>query len=161
CGDCKKSCFIQCIESSCNEAVDVTLGPTHGCVLLEDGSAWCWGKNEHGQLGDGTTSDRSAPVKAHLPSPAAQISAAGPSHYETGSSESYTCATMTNGSLTCWGSSHHGQLGNNQVAGDVRVPTKVDSLAGVSQVAASNAHTCVVKTDGSVSCWGRDGNDIG
>ncbi len=43
-------------------AVSVACGYAHSCALLKDGSVWCWGQNNHGQLGDGTTTDRASPA---------------------------------------------------------------------------------------------------
>jgi alpha-tubulin suppressor-like RCC1 family protein len=48
-------------------AIAVALGYDHSCALLADADIWCWGRNQHGQLGDGTTTDRIAPVRVLAP----------------------------------------------------------------------------------------------
>ncbi|MBI4702073.1 MAG: hypothetical protein HY744_13135 [Deltaproteobacteria bacterium] len=53
-----------CCAGSCTgEVVDVAAGGYHTCAVKTDGTLWCWGWNEYGQLGDGTTQDRSLPVQ--------------------------------------------------------------------------------------------------
>ncbi|HCF88757.1 MAG TPA: hypothetical protein DER41_02250, partial [Firmicutes bacterium] len=44
----------------------ITAGLSHTVALKDDGTVWAWGYNAYGQLGDGTTSDRSAPVQVFL-----------------------------------------------------------------------------------------------
>lgn len=71
----------------------------HTCALLEDGDVWCWGANDRGQLGDGTTIDRAAPVRVPLAAAASAISAGG----------EHTCAILGE-EVSCWGDNQRGQL---------------------------------------------------
>jgi len=73
----------------------------HTCALLEDGSVWCWGANDRGQLGDGTTEDALVPVRAQLDTRAVDLSTGGAT----------TCAADEEGVAWCWGANDHGQLG--------------------------------------------------
>jgi hypothetical protein len=76
---------------------------THDCALTTLGGVKCWGLNDHGQLGDGTRTDRTAPVDVvGLHGPAAAI-ATGAFH---------TCAVLRRGGIDCWGSNGTGQLGD-------------------------------------------------
>jgi alpha-tubulin suppressor-like RCC1 family protein len=123
----------------------VVGGMDHSCVLMAEGTVKCWGSNSHGQLGDGTTTDRSGPTDVvGLPSGVVQL-AAGDEH---------TCAVTTAGGVLCWGRNNAGQLGDGTTK-DRTAPVAVGDLAsGVRLVAASTHDTCAVTTAGGLLCWG-------
>lgn len=81
---------------------DVTSGAVHACALLADGSAWCWGQNLHGQLGDGTTQNRNAPTRV----------AGGITFRSLVAGGALTCGFATDGTEYCWGFNQNGQLGD-------------------------------------------------
>ncbi len=119
----------------------------HNCVLKQSGDIWCWGLNEHGQLGTGTTSpSEDAPVKVvGLPMAVKQVAVGIDS----------SCALLTDGTVWCWGSNQYGQLGNGQTSlVDVLAPIQVTTLGtNVDVISAGYWHTCALKS-GSVYCWG-------
>lgn len=118
----------------------------HTCALLDDGSAWCWGDNRHGQLGDGSAYDRALPVAvAGLP-PARAIAAGF----------GFTCAASTDGRAFCWGRDDQGQLGDGG-GPDRRTPAELPGLAGVRTLAAGWASACAALDGGEVLCWGELG----
>ena len=80
----------------------ITVGQAHACALFGSGAIKCWGWNERGQLGNGSTTDSEVPVDVQGISDAVAISA-GYLH---------TCAMRRNGSFACWGDNGFGQLGN-------------------------------------------------
>merc|ERR1712071_389973 len=84
----------------------LAVGDDHTCVILDDDSLWCWGKNEHGQVGDGTTTNTHVPTKIDF----------GDGRYVTqiGLGYSHTCAKFDNNAMKCWGNNHAGQLGIGQ-----------------------------------------------
>ncbi len=86
------------------ESVEISAGSYHTCTLLDDGSIRCWGSNSFGQLGDGTTIERTTPITVNLGS---GVSAIGVS-----SGESHTCAVLTDNTVKCWGLNINGQLGD-------------------------------------------------
>jgi alpha-tubulin suppressor-like RCC1 family protein len=129
----------------------VYTGAAHGCARKTDGTLWCWGGNQYGQLGTGDTERRLTPVQVGVDTLGAGVDVvfAGAHH---------TCASTTDGTLWCWGANQYGQLG----VGDLEprsTPTPVDLTdlgAGVSLVSAGGRHTCAGKTDGSLWCWGSN-----
>ncbi|MFN5927900.1 MAG: RCC1 domain-containing protein, partial [Roseiflexaceae bacterium] len=131
-------------------ATDITAGGQHTCAVA-NGNVWCWGANSNGQLGDGTTSNRMAPVYVRTTDgqPLTQVSkiVAGYRH---------TCALVTT-TVWCWGENSQGQLGNGGTTQSLyAVPVRTsdgDILSGVSQVSSKYNTVCVVKT-GTVWCWG-------
>ena len=132
-----------------SEVAAITAGLWHACALMAHGGVMCWGHNWDGQLGDGTTTERFAPVGVvELESGVAAI-AAGDYH---------TCALMAGGGVKCWGSNRNGQLGAG--TGIRGTPVDVVGLeSGVAAIAAGGEHTCALTADGGVKCWGR--NDSG
>jgi alpha-tubulin suppressor-like RCC1 family protein len=80
--------------------VTVSAGGAHTCASLKDGRIFCWGANESGQLGDGSTDDRG------LPAPVAGVSGT----VEAG--QAHTCAFTADGHAACWGADTSGQLGD-------------------------------------------------
>ncbi|MFY8238286.1 MAG: RCC1 domain-containing protein, partial [Ilumatobacteraceae bacterium] len=82
--------------------VMITAGSTHTCVLASDETAWCWGGNGRGQLGDGTFLNQTNPVQVILATPIVSIAAGGQT----------TCARNSVDYLWCWGRNTFGQIGN-------------------------------------------------
>ena len=127
----------------------VAAGWGHQCALKSDGTVWCWGINYHGQVGDGTTTDRATPVQVPGVAKAAQVVAGGQS----------TCALISDGSVMCWGDNTYGQIGLGTSGGDVPSPVVVPALTQVRQISIGVEHACAVRWDLSVWCWG--GNEAG
>ena len=141
-------------------AVSVAAGLKHACVAKSDGSVWCWGLNDKGQLGNNTTNDSLVPVQVKGASGVGTLGGV----VALTAGESFSCAVKSDGSVWCWGRNDKGQLGNNTTK-DSLVPVQVKGaggvglLSGVCRIAAGLKHACVAKSDGSVWCWGL--NDKG
>ncbi len=126
----------------------ITSGIMHSCALLSSGSVKCWGANNYGQLGDGTTSNRNEPAQVSgLTSGVVSISGG----YE------HTCAVLTNGEAKCWGRNGYGELGDGTTT-NRNVPTsvKVDGqpISGIASISGGLRHTCAITTGGAAKCWG-------
>ena len=126
----------------------ITSGIMHSCALLSSGSVKCWGANNYGQLGDGTTSNRNEPAQVSgLTSGVVSISGG----YE------HTCAVLTNGEAKCWGRNGYGELGDGTTT-HKNVPTsvKVDGqpISGIASISGGLRHTCAITTGGAAKCWG-------
>jgi alpha-tubulin suppressor-like RCC1 family protein len=126
--------------------VAIAAGLHHSCVLRENGAVACWGGNAKGQLGDGTTADRSAPVQAQGVGDAVEL-ALGRSH---------SCARRKNGAVVCWGSNERGQLGAGIDTKASARPVTVRGLTDAIALASGDDHVCAVKADSSVLCWGHN-----
>ncbi|MBD3312869.1 hypothetical protein GF345_00345 [Candidatus Woesearchaeota archaeon] len=110
----------------------------------------CWGSNDYGQLGDGSTDASDAPVEVSGIADAVDI-AVGTDH---------TCAIKDDKTLWCWGRGNLGQLGVGYSSFTNADPLQVSALSGVLQVEAGHYHTCALVDDGDMSdgspvyCWG-------
>jgi alpha-tubulin suppressor-like RCC1 family protein len=136
----------------------VTAGYSHTVALKGDGTVWAWGYNDHGQLGDGTTTDRWTPVQVKGPGGAGFLEdvaaiAAGFDH---------VMALKEDGTVWAWGCNDDGQLGDGTTTWrstpvQVKGPGGVGFLGDVTAVAAGYGHTAAPKADGTVWAWGRNG----
>lgn len=116
--------------------------------MTSSGNVLCWGSNEFGQLGDGSTLNRSVPVRVRGLS-SVQAIAAG---------ELHTCALTSSGDVQCWGNNDSGQLGDGSTL-NRSVPVRVRGLAPAQAITAGELHTCALTSPGNVLCWGS--NDYG
>ncbi|MFA5643782.1 MAG: prepilin-type N-terminal cleavage/methylation domain-containing protein [Candidatus Paceibacterota bacterium] len=129
------------------------------CALKTDNTVWCWGSNANGNLGINNTTQQLTPV---------QVLGTGGSGYLTGVSQivgghNHICALKSDNTVWCWGFNMYGQMGINNTS-DQYTPAQVlgvggsGYLTGVSKISAGWNHTCAVKVDGTVWCWGGNGN---
>lgn len=123
----------------------LAMGGSHGCMLMSDGTVYCWGENQSGQLGRGDREPQQSALRVPGLSGVLQVEAG----------QEHTCALMEDRTLRCWGWGLHGQLGTGRLD-DELVPTDVPGVAGVVEVQACNAHTCARDDQGRVLCWGAN-----
>ncbi len=129
---------------------EIVMGETSACARKTDRTWWCWGRNDHGQLGNGTTVDSFVPVEV-------MNSAGGPFVADGGFvSVAHACAWPTGGALSCWGGNTYGQLGDGSFSD--RLFPVTTGVGPVSSAAAAYRATCASVSDTSVYCWGYDGD---
>jgi len=116
------------------------------CGLATDHTAWCWGNDFDGRLGDGGSDQQNVPVLVHSPVPL--MSLAGGLHD--------ACGLDASGVAYCWGSGNEGELGSG-ASGAARVPTAIAGLQFQS-ISPGAYHTCGIATSGEAYCWGFNGD---
>ena len=125
--------------------IAISAGDRHSCALTAAGGVKCWGSNQFGQLGDGTTTNSTTPVDvAGLASDVAAI---------TGG-DTHTCALTATGGVKCWGSNQFGQLGDGTTANRTTPVDVVGLASGVAAITGNVASTCALSDAGAVTCWG-------
>jgi glucose/arabinose dehydrogenase/alpha-tubulin suppressor-like RCC1 family protein len=123
----------------------ITAGGHHTCAI-QNGAAWCWGYNLHGQLGTGDFLHRNTPAPVQGLETGVTAISAGAWH---------TCA-VKDGTAWCWGRGGHGQLGDgiSEELHEAPVPVPVQGLgSGVTSISAGGFFTCAL-VDGGARCWG-------
>ncbi len=145
--------------------VALSTGSYHSCVALSDNTVWCWGKNDDGQLGNGTTTSAKVPVQVNLgaitiPQGATidEVSCSDGSGYKAGS----TCLRLSTDAVYCWGAG--GDAGDGTTtqrsAPGAAVTTTNLGTATFTQLAAAAEARCGLTSAGDVGCWGTNQNGI-
>jgi alpha-tubulin suppressor-like RCC1 family protein len=135
------------VHGLAGDVVALTALGYQSCAITSAGALYCWGYNRYGQIGDGTTTDRYAPVQVSGLSSGVVAAAAG--YYQT-------CALMGTGDMRCWGGNGYGQLGDGSVTPHLR-PSPVRSLgAAAVAVASGGDFSCASLVDRIVRCWGNN-----
>ena len=121
--------------------IAIEAGDNQTCALTSSGGIKCWGRNNYGQLGDGTTVDRNTP---------ADVSGLTTGVSAMSSGEFHTCALMASGGLKCWGRNSQGQLGDSTTT-QRTMPVDVSGLAsGVAAVSSASDHSCALTSSGEI-----------
>jgi alpha-tubulin suppressor-like RCC1 family protein len=121
---------------------------SHTCGLTSAGSAFCWGANAFGALGDGTTGSKFTPVAVTGGIVFAQIIAGG--------FIGHTCGVTGSGKAYCWGENEVGAIGDGTLL-DPLAPSAVAGGHSFSSLDAGFRHTCGRTTAGTLYCWGSNG----
>ena len=136
---------IAVFDNDINVSPSIGGGYYHTIVLKANGTVWAWGRNNYGQLGDGTTENTQTPVR--LSGIASIIGiAVGCDH---------TIALKSDGTVWAWGNNGYGQLGDGTTTRRT-TPVQVSNLTDVIAIAGGYDHTIALKSDGTVWAWGRN-----
>jgi alpha-tubulin suppressor-like RCC1 family protein len=128
----------------------IDAGYYQTCAVTRSGGAWCWGANDAGQLGDGSTADAYFPVRVTNIDNVTHI----------GAGDRFVCALRA-GATWCWGDNSTGIMGTLPGATSA-LPVRVQAPAlaslsaaiGASTIASSARYACALRTDGQPVCWG-------
>src|SRR3989475_466798 len=142
-GSCGSSAPVQVVGIT--SAVAVIAGGYHTCALLADGTAWCWGRSDDGQLGNGARASASTPVPV---TNLTGVTAMTAGFY-------HTCALLPNGTVWCWGRNDDGQLGDGTTLGRP-APVQVAGITGALAVSGGAHHPPAPLSDGTGACRGGE-----
>jgi len=135
-------------EWAITTATSLAAGFSHSCALLTGGTIKCWGNNNIGQLGDGTTTDRTTPVDVSGITTATSIALGG----------YHSCALLTGGAIKCWGYNNKGQLGDGTTTDRTNPVTVIGPprITTATSIALGGYHSCALLTGGAIMCWGSN-----
>ena len=131
-------------------AVAVTGGENHACALTETAGVLCWGNNDAGQLGDGTTTTRSKAAPVLVAAGGEPLTGA----LELRTGGMHNCVRKTGDDIVCWGNNANGQLGDGT---ETNRPSPLVSYTAAT-FALGRWHTCAVNADSTIACWGWNGH---
>ncbi len=139
------ACFLSTIVNG-QVTSKVAASYYHSLRLCEDGIVWSWGRNDYGQLGDGTILNSRNPVAVQNLSGGVVDIASGLFH---------SISLKSDGTVWAWGYNSNGQLGNGTNI-DSKTPVKVLGLSGITAISSGQSHCIALKNDGTVWSWGRN-----
>ena len=146
-------------------AAVIAAGPEHTCARLSDGTVKCWGRNDHGQLGQGDTVSRGFDVGTMGDDLPPVDLGTGRTAIAIAAGIGHTCALLDDHTVKCWGNNLSGQLGQGDAADRGDSPGELgDALAAINlgtgrtatAIATGGYHSCAILDDASVKCWGYD-----
>jgi alpha-tubulin suppressor-like RCC1 family protein len=127
--------------------VSITSSEGVRCGIAPDGKGYCWGPNDHGQLGNGSTTASAIPVEISGGYRFSDLATAG----------SFTCGIIVGGSAYCWGYSEHGELGDPTSQGrSMTTPQPVSGGLKFDHIYTRLSAVCAITTDRITYCWGRN-----
>lgn len=129
-----------------SKAISIATGNSFSCALLDTGAVQCWGLNSGGQLGDGSTTNRTSPVT----SVASGVLTLGVGY-------AHACVLLNTGGVRCWGNNAYGSIGDGTFVNKTTATNATGLTTGVASLAVGGWHNCVIMNAGTVRCWGYNG----
>jgi alpha-tubulin suppressor-like RCC1 family protein len=123
----------------------VSCGEDFMAAIKTDGTLWTWGYNLNGELGTGTTTDRSSP---------GTTAGGGTNWKQVSCGDNSTAAVKTDGTLWTWGNNQYGGLGDGTTTNRSSPGTTAGGGTNWKQVSCGDYSTAAVKTDGTLWTWG-------
>ncbi len=140
--------FVPVVVKNLSGAVEVDAGGAHTCALTTSGGMFCWGANAGGQLGDGTTVQKNAPVPV--------VALQGLSYVtDLTRSDTHSCARLSDGTMRCWGNNATGQCGEAASPATSEMVV-ISGIASVLETHVGGSHTCALLSGGALRCWGKN-----
>jgi alpha-tubulin suppressor-like RCC1 family protein len=127
----------------------VSAGSTHSLGVRANGTAWAWGSNSSGQLGDGTITTRNSPVS---------VIGGFTDWCQVSAGISHSLGIRTNGTAWAWGANAQGRLGDNTTTSTSSPVSVVGSFTDWCQVSAGSGHSLGVRANGTAWGWGNNGS---
>ena len=123
---------------------------TFTCAKRCDSTVWCWGRDTHWSLGDGTGSNSARPVQVANVTTATQVTAG----------DQNTCVRLADGTYQCLGFNTDGQVGNDSDPDDAAAVAEVTNVANITgpAIQAGTLHVCALDANGELQCWGWNNN---
>jgi len=127
--------------------VSLSSGGRHSLGLRANGTAWAWGRNNYGQLGDNTTSNRSSPVS---------VVGGYTDWISVDVGESHSLGLRANGTLWAWGFNDQGRLGDNTITSRISPVSVVGGFTDWIAVSAAGRGSLGLRANGTAWAWGRN-----
>ena len=128
--------------------IQLSIGGANTTAIRSNGTAWSWGANSFGQLGDGSATDRSSPVS---------VVGGFTDWVQVSAGYIHVLATRSNGTAWGWGRNNFGQLGDNTVTTRSSPVSVVGGFTNWTRISAGNIHSTGVRANGEVWSWGSAG----
>jgi alpha-tubulin suppressor-like RCC1 family protein len=138
--------ILSSLPTAGNVQPTVSVGGGHTLAVDQEGNLWAWGKNDKGQIGDGSTENRNAPVK---------IARDGVRWVAVAAGLNFSLAIDNDGKLWAWGSNTAGQLGDGTNS-DSLIPKQVGTATDWRAVSAGDFHALALKGNGELYSWGSN-----
>jgi len=130
----------------------ITVDNSRTIVLKNDGTVWAWGRNDYGQIGDGTTTHRSTPTQINITNVKEIVVGRSTDYIKS----DFTLALKNDGTVWAWGWNGNGELGDGTTT-NRSIPTQVN-INDVKGIATGTNNVFALKNDGTVWAWGWNGN---
>jgi alpha-tubulin suppressor-like RCC1 family protein len=140
-----KSSPVSVASAGFTEWVQISAGHYHTAALRANGSAWAWGQGTNGQLGDGTTVNKSSPVS---------VVGGFTDWVQISAGRTFTAAVRASGTAWAWGYGGQGRLGDNTSIGKSSPVSVVGGFTDWVQISAGGNHTAAIRANGTAWAWG-------